>query len=73
VSNVANKILKFCAAANSPFVRIAVIGLSKMLRDISNVRFREAAVRRRAARSMSGLGRSRQSQPMPGETVYFKN
>jgi hypothetical protein len=53
--------------------RMADIGLAKMLRSITNVRFGEAAAQRRVATPRSAMGRSRQSQPMPGETVYFKN
>jgi hypothetical protein len=41
----------------TPQVRVAVNGLVKMLRSISNVRFGEAAARRHEARSMSALGR----------------
>lgn len=38
--------------------RIAVIGLAKMLRSITNVRFGEAAAQRRVATPRSAKGRS---------------
>jgi len=45
-SRVAHKADIGANAENGSFVRIAVIGATKMLRSIANVRFGEAALRR---------------------------
>ncbi|MDE0984886.1 MAG: hypothetical protein OSA52_09565 [Yoonia sp.] len=45
------------STAQGGFVRIAVIGSTKMLRSIANVRFGEAAPQRRNRLRMSAKGR----------------